>query len=211
MRAFLGLIILAALTVEITSAITYNVGGSTGGWDSTTNLQAWAMSQTFLVGDNLAFQYAPMHDVVEVIKSDYDSCQTTNVIQSYTGGATIVPLSSPGKKYFICGTPGHCTQGMKLQIDTLAAAATPALLPPPASVLPPISPQQPQNDLFPNSPAPSPAGSFPNSAMSPEEASFPPPTGTLPLSPSGAAGKVIIDVTGFAMVSGLMTLLVVAF
>ncbi|KAE8075760.1 hypothetical protein FH972_014448 [Carpinus fangiana] len=71
------------------------------------------------------FQYAPNHDVLEVSKADYDSCQASNAIQSYNCGTTTIPLSSPGNRYFICGTMGHCSQGMKVEIDTLASSAAP--------------------------------------------------------------------------------------
>ena len=69
------------------------------------------------------FQYPPNHNVVEVKKADYDSCQPTNPIQSYSDGTTNIPLTSPGKRYFICGKIGHCSQGMKVEIDTLASAS----------------------------------------------------------------------------------------
>ncbi|KAF5454668.1 hypothetical protein F2P56_024315 [Juglans regia] len=115
---------ISAILIKLAMAANYTVGGQTGGWDTTTNLQSWASSQSFLVGDNLIFQYAPNHDLVEVSKTDYDSCQASNPIQSYSGGTTTIPLSSPGKKYFICGTLGHCSQGMKVEIDTLAGSAS---------------------------------------------------------------------------------------
>jgi len=74
---------------------------------------------------NAVFKYLPNHDVVEVTKADYDSCQPSNPIQSYNDGATTIPLTSPGKRYFICGTMGHCSQGMKVEVNTLATAASP--------------------------------------------------------------------------------------
>jgi len=92
---------------------------------------------------NAVFQYPPNHDVVEVTKADYDSCQPTKPIQSYNDGATTIPLTSPGKRYFICGTIGHCSQGMKLEVDALATAttsATPAASPEDSTTSPAVSP-----------------------------------------------------------------------
>lgn len=86
------------------------------------------------------FQYTPTHNVVEVPKADYDSCQMSNVIQSYSDGNTAIPLDTPGKRYFICGTPGHCSQGMKLEIDTLATASPPQASP----VNPPVASPVPE-------------------------------------------------------------------
>ncbi|KAG6767524.1 hypothetical protein POTOM_028730 [Populus tomentosa] len=138
-RTITGLALMAMM-LRLAMAANYTVGGPNGGWDATTNLQAWASSNNFLVGDNLIFQYGLMHDVIEVSKAGYDSCQTTSPLQSYSGGTTAIPLSSPGKRYFTCATPGHCAGGMKLEIDTLATST-----PPPASPLtpPPASPSLP--------------------------------------------------------------------
>ncbi|XP_027344104.1 uclacyanin 1 [Abrus precatorius] len=157
-----------AILIKLALATNYNVGGPNGGWDTNSNLQSWASSQKFSVGDSLTFQYPPNHNVVEVSKADYDSCKPTNPIQSYNDGTTTIPLTSPGKRYFICGTIGHCSQGMKLEIDTLASAtssATPAASPSPAGspVIPfipstapedsPTSPAEPPEDI-PTAPTP---------------------------------------------------------
>ncbi|XP_030459488.2 cysteine-rich receptor-like protein kinase 10 [Syzygium oleosum] len=154
-RTFLMSLLFATVLVEAT-ATNYVVGGLNGGWDMNTDQTTWASSQTFLVGDNLIFQYSPGHDVTEVTKGDYDSCQVTSPIQTYTSGSTVIPLTSPGKKYFICSSPGHCAAGMKLQINTLTASSTtsqsPATLPTlgpvsaplPATVVGPVLPSAPE-------------------------------------------------------------------
>ncbi|KAL5066420.1 hypothetical protein RYX36_028157, partial [Vicia faba] len=90
---------------------------------------------------NAVFQYPPNHNVVEVTKSDYESCEQTNPIQSSNDGATTIPLTSQGKRYFICGTIGHCSQGMKVEINTLAtqiSPTSPAIASPPTAASPPI-------------------------------------------------------------------------
>ncbi|KAI8551862.1 hypothetical protein RHMOL_Rhmol06G0220200 [Rhododendron molle] len=120
-----------AVIINVAMAATYNVGSPGGSWDTSTDLASWSSSKRFKAGDSLAFTYPSNHDVVEVPKTDYDSCQTTNSIQTYNGGNTVIPLSSPGKRYFICGTFGHCSQGMKVEIDTLAASTSPTRAPTP--------------------------------------------------------------------------------
>ncbi|XP_021811194.1 blue copper protein-like [Prunus avium] len=181
-RTTLVSLVVATMLIELAMAASYNVGGPNGGWDSTTDLQTWASSQTFLVGDNLNFQYAPSHDVVEVSKADYDSCQASNSIQSYSGGSTTIPLSSPGKRYFICGTSGHCSQGMKLEVDTLATSAAPT-----------ASPLSPPPQESPSIPAPSsldtplaPETSTASPAQSPQSAPTLSPAlpSELPISPA---------------------------
>ncbi|KAM3698206.1 hypothetical protein ACB098_06G171400 [Castanea mollissima] len=163
LRTLMSLAI-SAMLINLAMAANYTVGGPNGGWDTSTNIQTWASSQTFLVGDNLIFQYAPSHDVVEVPKADYDSCQASNPIQSYSGGTTTIPLSSPGKRYFICGTTGHCSQGMKVQINTLATSAPPTPSPtiqPPTSEVTPLVPTPAPEESDAPSPTQTPAESTP--------------------------------------------------
>ncbi|KAK3015261.1 hypothetical protein RJ639_006049 [Escallonia herrerae] len=196
LRTLLSLAAIAML-IDLAVATNFTVGGPTGGWDTSTNLQSWASSQTFLVGDNLVFQYTPNHDVLEVSKADYDSCQASNPILMFAGGTTIIPLASTGKRYFICGTSGHCIQGMKVEVDTLAASAPPPASPPPAtpSTPPPATPPTPP-PAAPPTPPPAPPTPPPVSPITPPDSSPPPetaapstdsptPTPTMsPLSPS---------------------------
>ncbi|EHA8592415.1 uclacyanin 1 [Cocos nucifera] len=139
LRAFIAAATIAALARVATGA-SITVGGQNGGWDLSTNLASWVATQKFTAGDNLTFKYASAHDVLEVSKAEYDACATSNSMNTYTGGSTVVKLSSPGKRYFICGTPGHCSQGMKVEIDVVAAAtATPPTAVAPASPPLPMS------------------------------------------------------------------------
>lgn len=128
-----------ALIMELAMAANYTVGAPNGGWDLMTSLQAWANSKNFSVGDSLTFVYAPNHDILEVSKPDYDACQTNNPVGSYSGGMTVITLSSSGNRYFICGSQGHCDRGMKVVITTLGASAPPpasAAVPPPPAAAP---------------------------------------------------------------------------
>ncbi|KAK9284888.1 hypothetical protein L1049_024069 [Liquidambar formosana] len=174
LRTFFSLAV-SAMLIELAMAANYTVGGSNAGWDTSTDLKTWASSQSFLVGDNLIFQYSPNHDVVEVGKSDYDSCQASNPVQSYSSSPTTIPLSSPGKRYFICGTIGHCSQGMKVEVNTLAASS-PSTPPPVSSVSPPAPSPPPET----SAPQPTLSTPPPVSSVSPP-ASSPPPETSAPL------------------------------
>ncbi|KAH9744593.1 Uclacyanin 1 [Citrus sinensis] len=226
-----------AMLIQLSMAANYTVGGPNGGWDTATDLRTWATSQKFLVGDNLIFQYPSSHDVTEVSKPDYDSCQTSNKIQSYTDGNTVIPLSSPGKRYFICGAPGHCTVGMKVEIDALAstspapaspskppqaslAAPTPqasSKTPPPASPAPETSSPSPEESpksaptVSPASPSSSPLGSPPPSPDVPtadSPSTSPPPSGlSQPPQPSSAAKVVFKTIMAMGFSFGIMMLL----
>ena len=74
-----------------------------------------------------------MHTVAEVSSADYSACSASNSLQSYSDQNTKIALTAPGTRYFICGTVGHCSGGMKLAVKVSAAAATaPAASSPPA-------------------------------------------------------------------------------
>ncbi|PON48525.1 Phytocyanin domain containing protein [Parasponia andersonii] len=168
-RQLLSLAVMAAMLIDLSMAATYTVGGTTG-WDTSSDPQTWASSKTFLVGDTLSFQYSPMHNVIEVPKSDYDACQTSNLIQVYNDGSTTIPLTSPGKRYFICGTAGHCQSGMKLEITTLATASSPPEAAPPTSAPKSSSPSSSPRSSSTRSPplsSDSPLANSPSSSLSP--------------------------------------------
>ncbi|KAJ0983396.1 hypothetical protein J5N97_011651 [Dioscorea zingiberensis] len=160
----LALLATATLLIQSARSASFKVGGSTGGWDLNTNLNGWASAQTFTSGDTLTFNYDSMHSVVEVTKPNYDACQINNPIGTFTGGNTVITLKSPGKRYFTCGTAGHCSSGMKLEIDTVAAAVA---TPPPVA---PVTPSTPPPTPPPQRPKPPPAKtpSPPPKAQSPE-------------------------------------------
>ncbi|KAM7498259.1 hypothetical protein LguiA_022673 [Lonicera macranthoides] len=196
-RAFICLAALA-LIFDTAAATNFTVGGPTGSWDTNTNLQTWASSQSFLVGDNLVFQYTPNHDVLEVTQANYDNCQASNPLQTNVGGITVIPLVATGKRYFICGTSGHCAQGMKVEVDTLAA--TSPAPPPTSTVTPPPS-------------SPTPAGSPTSSPAAPESpANTPPPPTTSvssPPPPPSSATKVKLMV-GSTVGLGFVSMMLLA-
>ncbi|CAH8380859.1 unnamed protein product [Eruca vesicaria subsp. sativa] len=194
--------VLATTLIGLAVATDHTIGGPSG-WTVGTNLVTWAAGQTFSVGDNLAvFAYpSAFHDVVEVTKPEFDSCQAVKPLITFANGNSIVPLTTPGKRYFICGMPGHCAQGMKLEVNVLpnANAAPTAPLqssvpslnaPSPSSVLP-VQPLLPLNPIAPSSSStPLPSSSLPlfpaqSPALSPVAAA-----GTsLPLFPGSPAGS----------------------
>ncbi|GMY09948.1 uclacyanin 1-like [Fagus crenata] len=207
LRSTLMSLAISTMLINLAMATNYTVGGPNGGWDTGTNLQTWASSQSFLVGDNLIFQYTSNHDVVEVSKSDYDSCQSSNPIQSYSGGTTTIPLPSQGKRYFICGTAGHCSQGMKVQIDTLATSspppASPSVQPPASSVTPTPAPRSHSSSPTKLPPSPSAAPSIIPSTESPQT----PPIGSAAKPPSSSAhqGSFLVNITmGFIFVMTML-------
>ncbi|CAM8925230.1 unnamed protein product [Rhodiola kirilowii] len=123
----------AALLMTVAKAKSYTVGDADG-WTAGPDYTTWTSGKTFKVGDELVFTYLPNHDVLEVLKKDYNTCSASSPISADNSGSTTIPLTAVGKRYFICGTPGHCDLGQKLEVDTLGSSSSP---PPPAATSPP--------------------------------------------------------------------------
>ncbi|CAL9135878.1 unnamed protein product [Musa textilis] len=165
-RAVTAIVMVAGL-LHIAIATRYTVGGPNGGWNTITDLQAWASTKRFAPGDSLIFTYTSSHDVLEVTKAAYDACSATTPMESYTGGNTAIKLSAPGQRYFICGVPGHCAAGMKLEVDVISTAVG---APPPKHHYPRAAPKSTSHSpseppMF--APSRAPSASFPPMSHAP--------------------------------------------
>lgn len=65
------------------------------------------------------FNYLPVHDVLEVNRTDFSICRTVNPITTHSDGKTVIHLDQPGSRYFICGRLQYCLMGLKLQVQVL--------------------------------------------------------------------------------------------
>ncbi|PKA52526.1 Mavicyanin [Apostasia shenzhenica] len=127
-----------AAIVPISSAATVYTVGDSIGWTilNNPNYTAWALGKTFYVGDTLDFKYNKQyHNVLEVRQSDYAACKNGSALSEFTSGNDSVVIDTAGHHYYICGVPGHCQVGQKLDILAVAegqggATASP---PPPSS------------------------------------------------------------------------------
>ncbi|XP_068635998.1 blue copper protein-like, partial [Aristolochia californica] len=161
-RLFVVIVLVAFLSLSLHCHATVYTVGDTAGWDISTDLGSWLSGKEFNVGDTLLFQYSSLHSVSEVGKDDFDACSAGNALQSSRGGNTTIPLTSPGPKYFICGTLSHCLGGMKLQVNVNGRdAASPAGAP----TSPETSEEAPSSLPRPNTRSNSPA--TPSNAYSP--------------------------------------------
>ncbi|MCL7037406.1 hypothetical protein MKW94_006253 [Papaver nudicaule] len=136
---------LAVTALFIQSAIgaKHAVGGPDGEWNQVTNFTTWAKGERFEVGDTLEFTYNAAHSVLEVNEKAYDDCDTSSPITIESSGTTSITLSSVGKRFFICGTSGHCeNDGMKVTIDTVSST-TPSTPTTPSKPDPADSPADP--------------------------------------------------------------------
>ncbi|XP_022965828.1 blue copper protein-like [Cucurbita maxima] len=174
-RMVVLLLVAAATLWRCSSAATYMVGDSLG-WIDPPNANIytdWASNKTFVVGDILVFNFATgRHDVTEVTKSAYDSCNGNNPISTESNSPVRITLTSAGNRHFICTIPGHCNNGQKLSVTVRATSAptpqpsSPAPSPVPVSVpAPSISPEPSSSDR-----SPSPTPSFTPSSPVPSRA-----------------------------------------
>uniref|UniRef100_A0A5B6YU11 Putative blue copper protein n=1 Tax=Davidia involucrata TaxID=16924 RepID=A0A5B6YU11_DAVIN len=137
--------------------------------------QTWAFNNEFLVGDTLVFNYTTgVHDVAEVTRAAFDSCNSTNPISIATNGPTSITLNSVGSHYYICTFARHCDLGQKLAINV---SATSAPSPQPAATPSPSSPPTPTPASVP-APTPSPVSTPPSPTASPPSPTATPPTST---------------------------------
>ncbi|GLJ11997.1 hypothetical protein SUGI_0181700 [Cryptomeria japonica] len=118
-----------AVALHCAAAATHTVGGTSGWIIPTTNsllYTSWAANNTFKVGDTLVFNFAAnAHNVLQVTKTNYDSCTATSPLKTYSTSPATVNLTESGPQYYICGYPGHCTGGQNLTITVSAASTSP--------------------------------------------------------------------------------------
>ncbi|CAN6297352.1 unnamed protein product [Urochloa humidicola] len=159
-----GLLVLTlGLAMAATSsAVIYKVGDNSG-WTILGNINYtdWTTKKNFKVGDIIEFKYPQgIHNVLEVNKADYDSCSNSTPIATHTSGDDKIVIKRPGHRFFICGVPGHCAAGQKVNIRVLKQKSSdaPSKAPAPAPARPAAA-------------SPSPSGGSEPSAASPPAAS----------------------------------------
>ncbi|XP_057489150.1 mavicyanin-like [Actinidia eriantha] len=126
-RALALVTIFGTLLVSKSMAVVYKVGDSTG-WTTIGNFdyKQWAATKTFQIGDVILFQYSPQfHNVMQVTHPDYQSCNASNPIATHTTGNDSITITNYGHHFFLCGVPGHCQSGQKVDINVLRAALVP--------------------------------------------------------------------------------------
>ncbi|KAK2631963.1 hypothetical protein EUGRSUZ_L02198 [Eucalyptus grandis] len=121
LSVLVSMVIFLSTNVE---AREFMVGGKENSWEvpsSPSQLNQWAQSNRFKVGDVLIFKYDKNADsVLEATKEDYESCNTMKPLKEYKDGETKLNLERSGPYYFISGTWGHCQNGQKLEVVVMS-------------------------------------------------------------------------------------------
>ena len=87
------------------------------------------VSRRFLVA---VFTYnKQFHNVVAVSKADYKNCDASKPIATWSTGNDSVVLKTAGHHYFLCGFPGHCAAGQKVDIRIATSSDAPSAAPTP--------------------------------------------------------------------------------
>ncbi|KAA3460193.1 mavicyanin-like [Gossypium australe] len=127
---FFIIAIVAFFAVPSCLATEFTVGDEKG-WSLDFDYQSWAAGKEFHVGDKLVFNYrAGAHNVIGVSGIEFQQCQASSNNTVRSTGNDVITLSTPGRKWYICGVPGHCAaRNMKLNITVLAQVGSPATAP----------------------------------------------------------------------------------
>ena len=124
-------LVAAVMWAGMAAAAVYEVGDKIG-WTimGNPNYGAWAASKKFHVGDTVVFTYnKQFHNVMAVSKADYKNCDVTKPIATWSTGKDSVVLNTTGHHYFLCGFPGHCSMGQKVDVRVAASSAAPSAAP----------------------------------------------------------------------------------
>ncbi|KAL4566011.1 hypothetical protein LXL04_030120 [Taraxacum kok-saghyz] len=123
------IIFIATLIVLATSVFAKEyIVGDESGWTLDIDYQAWAKDKVFIVGDTLVFNYiSSAHNVIKVNGTGFQQCIGSSSNGTLTSGRDVIPLQTPGRKWYICGFGKHCElRKMKLVITVLPQTMVPA-------------------------------------------------------------------------------------
>ena len=92
------------------------------------SLFKWCFYSNIYYFTDAVFNYAPgTHTVVKVNGTGFQQCIISPSIGILTSGQDVIPLQTPGRKWYICGVGKHCeSRNMKLVITVLPQTMVPA-------------------------------------------------------------------------------------
>ncbi|KAG9145085.1 hypothetical protein Leryth_008892 [Lithospermum erythrorhizon] len=131
MDFILTLIAVSSVFVAPSLATDYVVGDKSG-ISSTfnTNLGLWGKNSMLAT---ILFSFISKDfNVYKVDGTGFKQCSTASLNEALISGSDVIPLATPGRKWYICGVDNHCADGkMKLVIIVLPPVISPAPAPAP--------------------------------------------------------------------------------
>ncbi|XP_039155171.1 uclacyanin 1 [Eucalyptus grandis] len=114
-------------------ATQWTVGDDSGWTNNDYDYNTWAQGKVVRVGDivsvselGLEFNYQEgNHNVFKLTNAtDFQACNIPPANETLTSGHDVIPLNTPGVKWYICGISQHCAKfNQKLKITVMDAAA----------------------------------------------------------------------------------------
>lgn len=81
-----------------------------------------------------------VHNVLKVNGTSFQQCAALAGTVALTTGNDVIPLETPGRKWYICGVGNHCAaHNMKFAITVLPKTASTAPVPVPVPTAPKVS------------------------------------------------------------------------
>ncbi|XP_057458317.1 blue copper protein 1a-like [Lotus japonicus] len=116
---------MSMILVSSVAMATDHIVGDDKGWTVNFNYTQWAQDKVFRVGDNLVFNYDnAKHNVFKVSGASFKDCTIPPANEALTTGKDVIPLTTEGRKWYICGKADHCiARQMKFVINVEAQAA----------------------------------------------------------------------------------------
>ncbi|KAK3446421.1 hypothetical protein EUGRSUZ_A02124, partial [Eucalyptus grandis] len=113
-------------------ATQWTVGDDSGWTNNDYDYNAWAQGKVVRVGDKFNYQEGNRNVFKLTSATDFQACNIPPANGALTSGHDVIPLNTPGVKWYICGISQHRAKfNQKLKITVVDAAAGPA--PPPTS------------------------------------------------------------------------------
>ncbi|KAK9146347.1 hypothetical protein Sjap_006250 [Stephania japonica] len=100
-------------------ASTSHTVGDSQGWGFSVSYNNWADGHSFAAGDTLVFNYQQgMHNTVPVSLAGFRNCKASasELSKAQSSGNDKFTLKK-GANYFLCSYQGHCSSGMKIQVN----------------------------------------------------------------------------------------------
>lgn len=78
---------------------------------------------------------------MQVAHAEYQSCNASAPIATHTTGKDSITITTHGHHFFLCGVPGHCQSGQKVDINVLrvSSSASPSQSPSSSSPIPAVA------------------------------------------------------------------------
>jgi hypothetical protein len=85
------------------------------------------------------FEYnSQFHNVMRVTHAMYKSCNGSYPLTTFSTGKDSIKITNYGHHFFLCGIPGHCQAGQKVDINVLNVSASAAPTKSPSALASPV-------------------------------------------------------------------------